>query len=276
MSGEGPALHASGIDMHARCGVQFEKVYLEGQRRPPRVAMTIGNAVDRAVESDLIAKRDAGAALPADVVADSAAMSFDSAWSNEEPWLDAAERERGEAAVKGAAKDQSIALAVEHNRVLTPSVSPVHVQRRVRVSVPSLRYDIEGTFDLQTADGWIRDVKTSGKLKTANDVASSVQVGLLYPFMASIVDGKWPERAAMHVLQKTKKPRAYVVDAPVLQDTEPLMQRIRRVERSMETGLFIPADPTSWMCSAKWCGFFDECLFGRRSRVQVAMSNTEE
>ena len=44
-----------------------------------------------------------------------------------------------------------------------------------------------------------------------------------------------------------------------------------RVRQGINAGTFIPADPTSWVCSPKFCGWYATCEHGARKRVAVGL-----
>ena len=255
--------------MFLRCQLQFQYRYLDGLIRPPGVALVIGSSVHSAAEVNLVTKRDTGTPFSADAVADLAAMHFDRRWSAEgEVELDEDEQSRGRDAVKGDAKDMSIKLTVLHAMDLVPRLQPLHVERSVRVSIPGIRNELEGTFDLQTKDGKLHDLKTSGKKLDAASITDSVQMRL-YNVLAEVADGKPPTKLALDVVQKTKTPSAYIVESPTFASSKPILDMIHRVEDIIEKGVFAPAEPTSWVCSKSYCGYFDTCPFGRSARVTI-------
>lgn len=255
--------------MYLGCQLQFQYRYLDGLIRPPGVALVVGSTVHKAAEVNLLAKRDGGAALDPGDVADLAAMEFDRRWSAEgEIALDDDEKALGLATVKGDAKDQSVALAELHAIDLVPRLAPLHVERSVRVAIPGIRNELEGTFDLQTTNGKLHDLKTSGKKLGPDAITDSVQMRL-YSVLAEAADGKKPTGLALDVLQKNKKPLAYVVESPTFSSSQPILDLIVRMERGVESGIFQPADPGHWRCSKSYCGWWDTCPFGRASRVTV-------
>lgn len=258
--------------MYLGCQLQFQYRYLDGDIRPPGVALLVGSTVHKAAEVNLLAKRDHGAPLETSAVADLAALEFDRRWSAEpEVALDEDERTVGVAAVKGKAKDQSIALATVHATDLVPKLSPLHVERAVRVAVPGLRNELEGTFDLQTRDRKLHDLKTSGKKLGADAITDSVQMRL-YSLLSEIADGAPPAGLALDVVQKNKTPLAYIVESPTFSSSKPILDMISRMERGLESGIFQPTDPGHWRCQPSYCGWWDTCPFGRAARVTVSMS----
>lgn len=63
-----PQLHPSALGMFARCGEQFRRRYVEGERIPPGVAAVVGTGVHLAVGADLREKMTEGTLLPAEAV----------------------------------------------------------------------------------------------------------------------------------------------------------------------------------------------------------------
>lgn len=268
------ALHASQLGMLFRCGVQFEYRYMRGLVRPPAVAMVVGSSVHKAREVDLIAKRDTGSGLDVHHVVDAAAFDFDRRWDYESPELDADEASRGRALVKGEAKDMAVALARLHSEALTPVIEPVHIERKIRVSVPGVSRDVEGTVDTIDRSGFLRDFKTSKAKITAADIDDSIQLPL-YSLLVEVADGARPTGLVLDVTQKLKRPIAYSVPAGPVASNAVSIARLQAAERVIDSGAFAPAPPDSWQCSAKWCGYYTDCPFGARRRVSVSVSMSE-
>lgn len=282
------ALHASGLNLLFKCGVQFEKRYIDGEIMPPGTAMVIGSTVHKAREVDLIHKRDSGGPLPVDAVADVADMEFERRWLHEAVELDAEEKSIGAARVKGASKDESILLARRHSRILMPQLQPLHVERKIRVSIPGIKHDLEGALDLLTNDGVLHDCKTSNKRLGTDAVEDSLQLPF-YDLLVDAADGQRPKRHALDVVQKVKdedkyrkkyqREAAYIVDVEPPDNHDAIIARIQRAERIIESGLFTPAPPDAWWCSNEWCGFAlnNSCPFGpQRRRKSVAMNTDSE
>lgn len=259
--------------MYLGCQLQFQYRYLDGLIRPPGVALLVGSTVHKAAEVNLIAKRDQGSPLDAESVADLASTEFDRRWSEEgEIALDEDERAKGRDMVKGEAKDESVRLAALHATDLVPLLEPLHVERSVRVKVEGIRNELEGTFDLQTTDRKLHDLKTSGKKLSVDSITDSVQMRL-YSVLAEAADGVKPTKLALDVVQKNKKPLAYIVESPVFSSSKPILDLIARMEKGIELGVFQPADPTSYRCRPMYCGYYRDCPFGARARSSHAVSS---
>ncbi len=79
------------------------------------------------------------------------------------------------------------------------------------------------------------DCKTAKRAKTENDLANDLQMAI-YAWALGI------DRVAFVTLCKTKTPKVEIVEG--------LIAAIR-------AGVFPPTDPTAWVCSPKFCGFWD-------------------
>lgn len=264
------AIHHSMLSMLSKCGEMARFRYVEGRRSPPGVAMIVGTAVHKAAELDLVRKMETGAGAPREEVMQAAAESLDTTWSTEEPMLDDEERSRGASTVKAEAKDQAVSLSALHSDELTPKIQPIAIERRMRLVLDGYPYDIEGTIDVEEADT-IRDRKTAAKSPTGNEANGNPQLDL-YSMMREVIDGKPVKHVALDYLVKLKTPKAVVVRAPAPTSHEATLRRIEAAVKVMETGAFYPVDPTGpsgWVCSEKWCGYFDICAFGRARKRSI-------
>src|SRR5438876_8700225 len=117
--------------MLAKCGEQYRLRYIEGEKRPPGIAMLVGKSVDAGVNADMRAKAKAGELLPEEAVLQAARDELDTQW-NLGVALDEDEAAMGPKAVKGQAVDKSVRLARLHHRKIAPKRKPdtlEHIQR---------------------------------------------------------------------------------------------------------------------------------------------------
>lgn len=269
-----PALHYSVLSMLSKCGMQAYYRYFEGIKAPPGVALHVGTAVHKAAQDDLTAKLTTGQLLPEEAVMERAGEALEANWLGEGVILDDEEESLGESVVRGEAKDEAIALSVLYHRDIAPKLKLVAVERKMRLDLPGFPFDLEGAIDVETPDT-IRDRKTSKKSPSGNEAFGNPQLDT-YAMMQSVIDKTPPKAVALDFLVKLKTaPKSVVVPGPAPSDFGPIIQRIERAANVFEKGTFYPVDPTGpsgWVCTKKWCGYFDRCPFGRRRVKQVAMS----
>lgn len=270
-----PALHQSQVDTLLSCGVLFENVYLRGIRKPSPGALVIGTAMHKVRAASLLRKRDAGEQLSVEEAGDLAASEFDARVAEEGIETDPDIGDR--AKTIGVSKDMAVQLSQAHERVLTPTIVPVHVEKSIRVRVPGIRRPIEGTLDTVDAEGRLRDAKSSKDAYKDEDVYSSIQFPT-YSMLFEVEFGKKPTRIVADVVQKPAKtigPRAYSVEVPAVSDYRPVLGVFARAEKIIDAGLFAPAARGSWKCSPRWCSFFNDCPFGKAQRTAFAVSDSQ-
>jgi hypothetical protein len=231
--------------------------------------LLVGSGTHEAVERTLRAKLDTGALLEDDEVRAVAAESVTRRWQEEPPALDEDEMVRGEPVVRGAAIDMAAALAALHNRQVAPTITPTHVERTIVLSTPDLDVDIVTRIDVQTAEA-IHDTKTSAKAPSESELRSA-QFGL-YVAAVRAADGRSPQRIQLDALCKTKTPKALSLVGEVTDaDAAAALDRMARVSAGISAGTFVPADPTSWVCTPRFCGWYDSCPHGARKAVAVGL-----
>lgn len=283
---EKQAIHASQIAMAVRCGMQFQYRYIEGKVRPPGIALVAGSTLHKVREVDLLRKAAAVSTLTPDEAAQMAAIEFDRRVDTEGLEPDEDERHMSQEALRGSGVDLAVSLAVAHNRDIVPLVTPTTmpnargeavaaVELALRVEIPGVAYPLEGTIDTIDVDGVLRDCKSSGKKLGRDTLATSIQL----PFYALLMDAAMrvePTGFALDVVQKLKRPAGYVVSGPATTGHQRVLSHVMSHVQMLEGGNFRPADPDHWVCSKKFCGYFDICPFGARGRIQIQIDGGKE
>jgi hypothetical protein len=261
-----PHLSISQLNMLSRCGEQYRRRYVLGEKIPPAVAMLVGRAVDKSVTANLGNKMSGRGLMPSDAVADSARDAFDVEWQSGDVSLSAEEMAQGLKVVKGAAIDKSVRLSRLHAEEMAPEIEPTHLQRKVLVELTGYPYDLLGFIDIQEGHKAIRDTKTSGKTP-AHDVAHKDDQLTIYAMMASVVDGGIPEHLYLDYLIDLKTPKAETFGSTRTEaDFQPMLRRIETAIVAIEKGVFVPARESDWWCGEKWCGFWRTCPYVKRPK----------
>jgi hypothetical protein len=244
--------------MYVRCGEQYRRRYIEGEKQPPGVAMVKGTAVHKGAEDNLNYKVDTGELLPEEQVLDSTRDALAQGLSEVEEKTD---KEASDAV------DSSIRMAKAHYEHLAPVIAPVKdgVEAKFKVDV-GLPLPMLGFIDvIEYRDGKyrVRDLKTSAK-KPADAVANSLQLVLYdlhlqqrglaaeYPVLDYIVDQK--SGTKVMTMKRDKPP-------PKSEGIHRLVSVANNVLDGISRGVFHPADPDSWRCSEKFCGYADTCPY---------------
>lgn len=266
MSTELRQLHVSGLNTLSRCGEQFRRRYIEGERIPPAVAMHVGTAVHKSVEANLKA-RMVGGSLERDQAAEYAFAKLTSDWDRFGVTLDP-EEDASPETIRGKALDKAVALSAHHYDKVAPTIEPTHVERRWTLAITGYDFELAGTIDIQEGSKRLRDTKTSGKTPSGNPAAKSIQLPM-YVLAIKAHDGAEPESMHLDYLIDLKRgPKlAQYESRPDERDTQVILDRVAAAHKAMEAGVFLPANPDDWWCSDKWCGYWRNCRYARRSQV---------
>lgn len=257
-----PQLHATSVATFSRCGEQFRRRYIEGERMPPGIAAHVGSGVDLAVTANLTQKIQDGTLLSAEAVKDLAREGFQAALDRDGVLYSEEEAERGEDVVAGEAADKAVRLADLHHAELAPVIEPVAVQWPWSLALADYDLELVGTADVRE-DGRIRDTKTSAKSPTADAADKSLQL-TAYAMAATVIEGRTPE-VSLDYLVDLKTPKTVVLSSTRTDsDFAALLNRVAVIDDAITAGIFPPADPDSWMCSKRFCGFWSTCRYVRR------------
>jgi hypothetical protein len=259
-------LHVSGLATLSKCGEQFRRRYIEGERTPPSVSMATGTALDRAVSANLSRKLESGVLMAAEEVQDFAREAAIGVYS-EGVRATEEDTEAGLEASKGAMVDNSVAAAFKHHEELAPTLEPTHIQRPWVLDIIGLDIQVAGTIDIQEALKTLRDTKFSGKSPVKTMADQSLQL-TCYSMAVNAHDGAIPERVLLDYIVRTpKKHETKLVtlsSTRTTTDFNPLLERIAHAEKIIRAGLFTPAPADSWVCSKKYCPYWESCRFAVR------------
>ncbi len=259
-----PTLSKSQLKTLRRCGMQYYYRNVEGVIERPGTALVIGTATHRAVELNLEQKMRTGELLEEEAVAEAAFEALGNTWDGEQPVLHDQEAVVGEAATKGWAADVTARLAIAHHRVLAPRIHPTHLERAFRLELKNYPVDFEGHMDVQEA-GCVRDLKTVNKSPREDDAHTSIDL-TAYAFAIRALDGAVPT-VALDVIVKNQEPKVVTLESSRdAADFRLLLDEIGKASRIIEAGAFLPTSPDSWVCSEKYCGYFNRCPYGARGR----------
>jgi hypothetical protein len=260
-----PQLHVSGLEMLSKCGIQFERVYINGERIPPGVALIVGTSTHKPIARNLENKIRAGVLLPIEEIKDIARDTLVNEWQKGVK-LDDEEVKEGIAKVKAAAIDKAVRLSTLHATKTAPEIKPTHVERQWVVQLPGYPVDLAGALDIQEGLQSVRDTKTAAKTPPKTIADESIQL-TAYALAVKVIDGQAVQKVQLDYLIDKTEPEAKPFTST--RDDEDFVTLLRRIERAviaMEKGVFIPARETDWWCSPKYCGFHGSCPFVRQPK----------
>jgi hypothetical protein len=255
-----PFLSPSQLDMYCKCPEQYRRRYIEHEKIPPGIAMVKGKSFHAGAEHNMRQKIESGVDLTAAEIVDVAVDSFEAeaAGGLMFSWEEIA---RGAGIVIGEAKDSLVSLAGMHATHQAPDYQPVLVEATIEIELPGPR-NLLGVVDLADDKDRVTDFKTSGRSKNQADADTSLQL-TIYAAAFHAVIGRPPSEVRLDTLVELKKETKRQVLATSREEADmvALANRINAVSKAIDAGIFTPAVPGSWWCSARWCGYHATCPF---------------
>jgi hypothetical protein len=264
-------LHWSEMSMAMRCLVQHHFVYRLGMRRPGNAFLAIGTGAHAAIEYYMRWKlAHEMATVARDEVSDVARDSVAHRIEAEGLMLDDDEAAKGIKRVKARAIDVASRMSLLHYDEIAPGIEPIEVEKEWRVEVNGANLVLAGRIDLIAKDG-IHDSKTANKMPAANEADTSDQL-TTYALAHRVIYGKLPAKLFLDKMvitesereDSTERGRKKILET-VRTDADliPFLKRIEAIVRMIRSGNIMPCDRKNYLCSRKWCGFYDMCEYVR-------------
>lgn len=255
-----PYLSPTQLETYLRCGEAYRRRYVEGERIPPGIVALQGTGVHVGAEVNFRQKIATGTDLPVRDIVDASVDGFDrqlvEGWSVDP-----------EGPSVGDARDEVASLATVLAREVCPEYQPTHVEQTVKIELPG-SHDMLGVIDL-AADGRVVDLKTTSKVWSQDTIDRSPQV-TFYAAAHRLLTGEIAQEVVIENLVKTKKPkRVKLTSTRDTKDFAALAARINAVSAGINAGVFVPAESGSWMCSRRWCGYFDSCPYVNGAKTTI-------
>lgn len=161
-------------------------------------------------------------------------------------------------------QEDAIRCARVYRERVAPEVKPVAVEEPFVINV-GLSLPLGGIMDYQET-ARVSDLKTSSKVWPVNRINEEIQP-VFYSLVHELERGVRPE-FVYHVLIASRGK-----SGPTSEDHQPLsmtatdaqyralMAKIQTFLKMVGSGLFPPANPTSWWCGEKWCGYWPTCKY---------------
>jgi hypothetical protein len=251
------AITQSMLGMFLRCPHQFERRYLRGEIIPPGIAARRGSATHKAVQLNHEQKLHSQADLPLEDLQDAARDHYVSLIKDDGVFIPK-EQLPDKDRLLAAGLDAAVRLTTLYREALAPAIQPLLVEERLTCEV-GLPLPLQGTIDVLTTDQWLPDLKTADKSKGPKDADYSLQL-TFYAGLVAHQTGTWPHRISLEVLVNNKEPK--LQSLPTTRGPEDwtnLLHRVHLMVAQIEAGLFPPCDPSAWICSPNWCGYFWTC-----------------
>lgn len=259
----------SQISMHSRCQEQWRRRYVEGEIKPPGIAALVGGGMHKGAELACRHKADSGENMPADDVRDVAVAGFD-ARAEDGVHLGPEERSVGKQAVLGRGRDRAAAFGHYWGLVVQPVYVPLserYIEWQWSIPLPRLGLDLVGVVDLVEASPsgaepvGVVDWKTGTRKKSQRDTDTSIQLAA-YSMVAEREFGRGGTAKFDQLVDSKAGTKWHQLSTDCGRaDYERLLQRIVVFIKSVKAGVFVPCDPSEWICSRRWCGYAESCKY---------------
>lgn len=251
-------LSPSAVSTYLRCPRQYWWRYIMGKKSPPGAALMKGISAHRGIEVGLQHKIDNDQEVPPlDLLLDA---TRDEAGKQ----LKEGELDKGEA--PGEVIDRSVQHVKEWHRVVAPDIHPVETEQFFREKIAGVlvvgridTVEIIGKDKDGTPVRGVRDWKTKSKKPSALDVYREPQGGF-YPFVTGL--------ASMNFTYLVERPKGseiipIVLPTGIVETNKSLVEdQVRDIAYAVRAGVF-PRNRNGWWCSRKFCGYYDQCIFGK-------------
>lgn len=256
------SISQSMLGMFLRCPAQFERRYIIGEIIPPGIAARRGSATHKAAQINHEQKLQSKEDMIVNDLQDVARDHYVKLIKEEGVFIPketVGEKEK----LLAEGLDAAVRLTKLYREELAPSIYPVLVEQKLSIDA-GLDVPITGIIDVLTEDNDLEDMKTSDKSKPAGEAENSLQL-TFYSGLVYHRTGKWPRKTNLRILVNNATPKLQTLESSRgPRDWERLIERIRFVLMQIRVGIFPPADPNSWSCTPKFCGYWFTCRWGAK------------
>ncbi len=253
-------LSPSGFSMYRRCPRQFNYAYVMGMIRPPAIAMVKGTAIHHGAEVVHKHTIEHGTPLGEDAGAQAVSDAFDA----EKDEVDDASAQE-----KGKIKDAAIHNFRVYHRQAVPLIDPVAAEKPFALKIGSVPYRgvidlidrIPGEYALEDDPEQpppkvevVSDLKTTTRTWPQQKIDHDPQL----TFYAIVED---TDRVRIDFLLDQKSGCKYSPKRALrdLNAKRILVEDVEEVAHLIKQDCFPRCDPTNWVCTERFCGFYGDC-----------------
>lgn len=249
----------SGLDSFFRCGEQYRRTKIEGERIPPGIALVVGGSVHKASEFNfkqkLSTETDVGLEALQDTVATNYAKTLD-----ERGVFLAPDEAPGAKKLLGEGKDTAVGLMKPYHDDFAVYIQPEIIEARTTLDI-GIDLPVVAVLDLYTKDKRLSDLKTAARSWSQGKADTSTQA-TIYREVVKALTGEYPDKITFDILVKTKTPKLQTLETSRTdEDLRIVAKRFRQMIRMVSAGIFPPAEPDGWICSPRFCGFYFTCPY---------------
>lgn len=243
------------LGLFCKCQEAFRRRYLEREVIPPGIAAIIGTGMHKGAEVNHKQKIDSGADLPLDAIQDAARDGYMKAVKGG-VFIPAGEESEAKKDLASGV-DTVTNLAASYARQVAPSITPIAAEEKLQAEVPGLPVPLLGILDVLDISGWCPDLKSAGRKWSAGKEEGQLQPAIYTHLLRTVRDISSPTFSFEVISHKGEHQHIPVRTQP--EDMAAIITRAQILLCTVQTGLFLPAEPGHWMCSPKWCGYWWSC-----------------
>lgn len=257
------SIHQSSLNMALRCGEQLRRRYFKNEIIPPSIAACRGTGVHAANKINLRQKIQTKSDLNMADIKDAIRDGYVEAVSKNGVFLSKEEQPAKKRLVNEGLED-ALRCGELYRKEVSPKLNPLAVEEKFTVDV-GLPLLLAGIIDYQE-EPILGDLKTTSKTWPEGRIHQEIQP-VLYSYVHEH-EKKIRPRFTYHILVARRGKNGPTSEALQEQSMIPtdanyhaLFAKLRMFCKIVETGTFIPANPTSWWCTEKWCGYYLTCPY---------------
>lgn len=279
-------ISASQIDTFYRCGEQWRRRYIDGEKIRPGVALLTGSSLHYAAEKNWEVKLKTQEDEKLSVLQDAAAQKYDDILSNDGIFV-APEDLAGVKKIVDDGKDMAVNLVTPFRQDFAPNIWPEKVEHKFELAIEGYP-NILGFIDLVSREidhdkgelsplTRLCDIKTAGKKWTQAKADGSNQMSIYWKAM-QVTEGRAPDVMAFDQFIKSTKNARYetIQTTRTEEDFIRVMRRVKPMLAAIDAGIFIPAEADHWICSPKWCGYYQSCKLRAAIKPTIIDQKTKE
>ncbi len=257
------AIHQSMLNMALRCGEQFRRRYIEGEIIPPSIAAARGIGVHKANQVNLSQKIYSEVDLPEGDLTDAARDAYVNTLK-QGVYLTKDEIPHKDRLI-GEGLDDTVRATSLYRKDVAPAIKPAFVEEKFTLDL-GFELPLRGTIDYGT-EKELGDIKTSSR-KWAEGRAKAELQPVLYSLIAQSLFQKrfeWMYYILITRRSDSGKPTSMELQKEPVEVEEKqylaLGAKIKVFIDMLKSGVFPPANQTSWWCSPNWCGYWSTCPY---------------
>lgn len=255
----------SSLTMFLRCPAQFERRYINGEIIPPGITGIRGRATHKAIEVNNKQKLKTRKDLPVSDLQDAARDCYIDTIKTEGVFIPKS-LIPDKNTLLNEGLNASISLAKLYRDEIAPLTQPALVEEKLEIDA-GLIWPISGIIDCYTEDKKLPDYKSADKSPAKGIADNSLEL-TFYAGLTAHHTGEWPIEVSLDYLVNLKGGAKYDSQKSKRgpDDWANLMLRVQLMIQQIETGLFPPCNPENYLCTPKWCGYYNSCKYSIKRR----------